>query len=166
VFGVLSATTGLLSEPYRGAKQNGVVGFGKGVGVGIIGLVIKPVVGIFDAFSHVMGSIHDIAKSVNLLEARFKPIERYRLPYTFGASKMLLAFNPVQSKSAQLLLAYPLDKKAKKVDEIIVTSQALHVGPRCDQYVVLTGKFDSERGIGFLHAFARKGTIELSCWST
>lgn len=138
VFGVLSATTGLLSEPYRGAKQNGVVGFGKGVGVGIIGLVVKPVVGIFDAFSHIMGSIHDIAKSVNLLEARFKPIERYRLPYTFGASKMLLAFDPVQSKSAQLLLAYPLDKKSNKFDEIIVTSQALHVGPRCDQYIVVT----------------------------
>eukprot|EP00804_Cyclotella_cryptica_P020229 CCRYP_010930-RC/>CCRYP_010930-RC protein AED:0.04 eAED:0.04 QI:95/1/1/1/0.91/0.91/24/65/5640 len=138
VFGVLSATTGLLTEPYRGAKQHGIVGLGKGVGVGIIGLVVKPVVGIFDAFSHIMGSIHDIAKSVNILEARFKPIERYRLPYTFGASNMLLAFNPVQSKSAQLLLAYPLDKKLRKIDEVIVASQALHVGPRWDQYIVVT----------------------------
>lgn len=61
-FGVLSASTGLLTEPYRGAKKNGAVGFAKGVAVGLIGVVVKPVVGISDAFAHVMESIHDIVR--------------------------------------------------------------------------------------------------------
>eukprot|EP00956_Cyclotella_meneghiniana_P043340 scaffold265390_cov152-Cyclotella_meneghiniana.AAC.1 len=63
VFGVISATTGVITEPYRGAKSNGVVGFSKGVGVGMLGLVVKPMVGLCDAFAHVMGSFDDIAKS-------------------------------------------------------------------------------------------------------
>ena len=139
VFSIVSASTGIITEPYRGAKRNGVFGFGQGVGVGVLGLVVKPVVGLCDAFSHVMGSIDDIAKSVNLLDFKFKPIERYRLPYTFGAGKMLLPFNQVRSKSAQLLLAFPLDKKSRKnMDEVIVSSQALHMGPGWDQYVVVT----------------------------
>ena len=140
VFSVISATTGVMTEPYRGAKSNGVVGFSKGVGVGILGLVVKPVVGLCDAFAHVMGSFDDIAKSVNLIDVKFKPIERYRLPYTFSASKMLMPFNEVPSKSAQLLLAYPLDKKFRRIEEVIVTSQALHIGPGWDHFVVVTTK--------------------------
>ena len=140
VFGVISATTGVITEPYRGAKSNGVVGFSKGVGVGMLGLVVKPMVGLCDAFAHVMGSFDDIAKSVNLIDVKFKPIERYRLPYTFGASKMLMPFNQVPSKSAQLLLAYPLDKKSRRIEEVIVTSQALHIGPGWDHFVVVTTK--------------------------
>jgi hypothetical protein len=137
VFGVISASTGLLTEPYRGAKRNGVVGFGKGVGVGILGLFVKPFVGVFDAFAHVMGSIDDMARSVNLLDVKFKPIERYRLPYTFGAGRMLLPFDQVRSKTAQLLLAHPLEKK-KRCDEVIVTSQALRIGPGCEHYIAVT----------------------------
>jgi hypothetical protein len=140
VFGVLSASTGLLTEPYRGARKNGIVGFTRGVGVGVLGLVVKPVVGLFDAISHLTGSMDDIARSVNLLDVKFKPIERYRHPYYFGVARMLLPFNQVQSRSAQLLLAYPLDKKARISDEVIVTSQALHMGPASDQYIIVTTK--------------------------
>ena len=139
VFSIMSASTGIITEPYRGAKRNGVFGFGKGVGIGVLGLVIKPVVGLCDAFAHVMGSIDDIAKSVNLVDVKFNPIERYRLPYTFGAGKMLLPFNQVRSKSNQLLQQFPLDKKSRKnLDEVIISSQALHMGPGWDQYVVVT----------------------------
>lgn len=138
VFGVLSAATGVLTEPYRGAKKNGLVGFAKGTAIGVIGVVVKPIVGVADAFSHVMESIHDIAKSVNLLEVKFKPIERYRLPYVFGSNRMLLPFNQVDSRSAQLLLAHPLDKKTKKGDELLLAAEALHVGNGLEHYIVIT----------------------------
>ena len=139
-FGVLSASTGLLTEPYRGLKRDGAVGLVRGVAVGMIGVVVKPIVGLSDAFTHVMESIHDIAKSVNLLEAKFKPIERYRLPYVFGAKRILLPFNEIYSKSFLLLLSYPYDKKSKKGEEIIVASEALRMGQRLDQYIVVTTK--------------------------
>ena len=78
VFGLGLGATGILTEPYRGAKKDGIARFTKGTAIGVIGVVVKPIVGLSDAFAHVMESIHDIAKSVNLLEANFKPIERYR----------------------------------------------------------------------------------------
>jgi hypothetical protein len=138
LFGVISASSGLLFEPYRGAKEDGLVGFSKGTAIGIIGVVVKPVVGLSDAFTHVMESIHDIAKSVNLLEFRSKSIERYRLPNVFGPQKMLLPFNAVDSRSAQLLLAHPVEKKAKKGEEVIVASESLHRGNGFEHYIVVT----------------------------
>ena len=138
VFAVISASTGLLVEPYRGAKEDGLVGFTKGTAIGIIGVVVKPVVGLSDAFSHVMESIHDIAKSVNLLEFKSKAIERYRLPNVFGPQKMLLPFNAVDSRSAQLLLAHPLEKKANIGEEVIVASEALLRGNGLEHYIVVT----------------------------
>ena len=95
-------------------------------------------VGLADAFTDIMDSIGDIAKSVNLLEANFKSIERYRLPYVFTIKQTLLPFNQVNSRSAQLLLAHPLAKKARKGDEVIVVSEALLMGNGLEQYVVVT----------------------------
>lgn len=64
VFGFGFGVTGVITEPYRGAKKDGVVGFAKGASIGLIGVFVKPVVGLADAFSHVTESVHDIAKSV------------------------------------------------------------------------------------------------------
>jgi hypothetical protein len=139
VFGVISASTGILLEPYRGAKEGGLAGFTKGTAIGIIGVVVKPVVGFSDAFSHVMESILDIAKSVNLLELKSKfPVERFRLPNVFGPQKMLMPFNAADSRSAQLLLAHPLEKKTKKGEEVIVASEALRRGIGIEHYIVVT----------------------------
>ena len=138
VLGVMSASTGLLTEPYRGAKKGGIPGLIKGTSIGILGAIVKPIVGLSDAFSHVMESIDDIAKSMNLLELNFKPIERYRLPYVFGFKRMLLPFNEVDSRSTQLLLTYHLGKKSKLSEEIFVAAEALHVGNGIEHYVVVT----------------------------
>ena len=138
IFGVVSASTGILTEPYRGAKNDGIKGFAKGTGIGVIGVVVKPIVGVSDAFSHVMESIHDIAKSVNLLENKFKPVERFRLAYVFGSRRMLLPFSQVDARSAQLLFSHPLGKRAKKVDEVIIASEALTLGNGLEHYIVVT----------------------------
>ncbi|KAL7473346.1 hypothetical protein ACHAXS_013808 [Conticribra weissflogii] len=140
VFGVLSAGTGLLTEPYRGAKRNGPIGFARGTAVGVIGVVVKPIVGLSDAFTHVFESFHDIAKSVNLLEGKFKPVERHRFPYVFGAKRILLPFNQVDSRSAQLLLSHPFSKKARKGDETIVVSESLQMGHGREQFIIVTTK--------------------------
>jgi hypothetical protein len=138
VFSVISASTGLVVEPYRGAKEDGLAGFAKGSVIGVIGVVVKPIVGLSDAFSHVTESIHDIAKSVNLLELRSNAIVRYRLPSVFGPQKMLLPFNPVASRSAQLLKAHPLEKKTKMSQEAIIASEALNRGSGFEHYIVVT----------------------------
>ncbi len=142
VFGLVSASTGLITEPYRGAKKEGVTGLAKGTAVGVIGVVVKPVVGLSDAFSHVMESIHDIAKDINVLEWKFRANEKYRLPYVFGIERILVPFNQVDSISSALLKAHPLDKKSnvKEDDEVIVTSEALQISSGLDQYIIVTTK--------------------------
>lgn len=142
VFGLVSASTGLITEPYRGAKKEGVTGLAKGTAVGVIGVVVKPVVGLSDAFSHVMESIHDIAKDINVLEWKFRSNEKYRLPYVFGIERILVPFNQVDSISSALLKAHPIDKKSnvKEDDEVIVTSEALQISSGLDQYIIVTTK--------------------------
>ena len=49
--GVADGITGVVTQPFKGAKAKGIGGFFKGVGKGITGLVVKPVSGIFDTIS-------------------------------------------------------------------------------------------------------------------
>jgi vacuolar protein sorting-associated protein 13A/C len=47
VKGIGTGLSGIVVEPYKGAKERGVKGATIGVGKGIIGLVAKPVAGTF-----------------------------------------------------------------------------------------------------------------------
>jgi len=48
---VFSGVTGLVTKPIEGAKQQGGVGFVKGVGIGVAGIITKPVSGVVDLIS-------------------------------------------------------------------------------------------------------------------
>ena len=64
VAGVLFAASGLVVEPYAGARTNGAKGFAKGLGIGTVGVVTKPIVGLFDCFAHITETINDVARGV------------------------------------------------------------------------------------------------------
>lgn len=51
LIGVFDGVSGIVTQPYKGAKQNGVSGAAKGLGKGIIGLVSKPIAGTVDFVS-------------------------------------------------------------------------------------------------------------------
>ena len=51
--GVTSGLSGLVSRPIEGAQKSGVGGFFKGVGLGLLGAVVKPVMGFTDGVSAV-----------------------------------------------------------------------------------------------------------------
>lgn len=46
--------SGLIKNPLRGAESGGFAGFARGVGTGMLGLVVKPVVGVTDAATDVL----------------------------------------------------------------------------------------------------------------
>lgn len=46
--GLYEGFTGLVTEPYKGAKEDGVGGFVKGIGKGMVGIAMKPQAGKFD----------------------------------------------------------------------------------------------------------------------
>jgi hypothetical protein len=51
VNGFTSGMTGLISKPYEEASKSGISGFFKGLGLGVLGAAVKPVVGITDGLS-------------------------------------------------------------------------------------------------------------------
>ena len=50
--GLWSGVKGLVMQPIKGAKEDGALGFFKGVGRGVIGIVTKPLTGTFDMVSN------------------------------------------------------------------------------------------------------------------
>lgn len=143
IAGLLFAVSGIFVEPMKGAEIGGFAGFTKGIGIGTVGLVAKPLVGVFDAFAHVSDSFHDVARSVNILDKRETSVKRMRFPYVFGLHKTLLPFNSVEAKCADLLRIFPLkgDKKENSSEsEYLVVSQLLKKGPGLGCYLIVTTK--------------------------
>ena len=143
VAGLLFAASGVFVEPYKGAQLKGMAGFTKGLGVGTVGLVAKPLVGVFDAFAHVSESMHDFSRSANVLVKNLNSVKKMRLPYVFGLHKILLPYNSVDACSANLLRLFPLkrEKRSQSEDgEVLILSQLLQRGPGLGWYIVVTTK--------------------------
>ena len=58
VYGIYDGTTGLVLQPYRGAKNQGVVGLFKGVGKGLGGFVLKDLAAVIGPFGYTLKGIH------------------------------------------------------------------------------------------------------------
>ncbi|KAL3419219.1 glycosyltransferase family 28 domain-containing protein [Phlyctema vagabunda] len=56
-FGMYDAITGLVTQPYIGAKKEGAAGFGKGIGKGVGGLVFKTVAAQFGLIGYTLKGI-------------------------------------------------------------------------------------------------------------
>lgn len=57
-FGVYDGVTGLVKQPYDGARQNGALGFVQGVGKGIGGFVLKDLAAIIGPFGYTLKGVH------------------------------------------------------------------------------------------------------------
>jgi hypothetical protein len=62
--GIANGLTGLVVDPYKGAKKDGAKGFFLGMGKGILGVVTKPAVGALDFTTKTLQEIHDGGKKV------------------------------------------------------------------------------------------------------
>ncbi|RDW72068.1 putative sterol glucosyltransferase [Coleophoma crateriformis] len=58
VFGIYDGVTGLVSQPYTGARDNGALGFVKGVGMGLTGFVLKDIAAILGPFGYTLKGVH------------------------------------------------------------------------------------------------------------
>jgi Vacuolar-sorting-associated 13 protein C-terminal len=138
--GTALGVSGLIISPYRGAQREGGSGFAKG----LVGVITKPTVGVLDAFTHFVGSIHDLAKSVNVLEKRYQPARKLRLPSFFGLQDMLLPFDMITARSVTLLRLYPMKskrisrRKRESLTETHVVSEILNLEPGVGTYVIVS----------------------------
>ncbi|RKF61110.1 UDP-glucose,sterol transferase [Erysiphe neolycopersici] len=70
VYGIYGGVSGLILQPYTGARDEGLVGFIKGVGMGLTGFVLKDLAAIIGPFGHTFKGVH-------------KEIKKYKQPTNF-----------------------------------------------------------------------------------
>lgn len=104
VGGFRDGVTGVVDAPIRGAEKRGIEGFAKGVGKGILGLMVKPIIGISDAATDVMIGVKSTVEKdtvhQNLALARNQI--RPRRPM-YGRDKVLRQFKIEDAAAAALM---------------------------------------------------------------
>ncbi|KAI8385604.1 hypothetical protein BD560DRAFT_383802 [Blakeslea trispora] len=85
---VASGFSGLVARPIEGASKEGVGGFIKGFGKGLVGVVTKPAVGVFDFTSNVTEGIRNTATPSDT-----NMIERVRFPRYIGPDGLLKPYS-------------------------------------------------------------------------
>ena len=58
VFGIYDGISGLVVQPYTGARDNGTTGFVKGIGMGLTGFVLKDLAAIIGPFGYTLKGMH------------------------------------------------------------------------------------------------------------
>lgn len=101
VLSVSRGITGVVQEPYRGAKEDGFKGLLKGSLKGMGGLVVKPITGLLDVASH---TSQGIVNTADLFDQR-KKAKRIRQPrVTYSESGIIKPFNEEDAEVVYFLI--------------------------------------------------------------
>ena len=106
--GVVEGVSGVVRAPMRGAEKRGVEGFAKGIGKGLLGLLVKPVIGLSDAATDVMigvkGSIEGVAEGSNpSSSARLRDQLRPRRAF-YGQDRAIRQYELADATAAALMM--------------------------------------------------------------
>jgi vacuolar protein sorting-associated protein 13A/C len=93
----LKGVTGIVEEPIKGAASQGMEGFIKGLGRGLIGAAVKPTVGAIDLATQTTKGIRNTA---TMWEAS---AERRRPPRVFDQDKTLEPYSMLQAEGSELM---------------------------------------------------------------
>jgi hypothetical protein len=97
---IAEGVSGLVVSPYRGWEEGGGVGLGVGIAKGILGVALKPAVGVFDLASRATEGMRNNAYGGVSSDASV--VSRQRIPRAFGRSGLLKVYNQREA-AAQFL---------------------------------------------------------------
>jgi hypothetical protein len=104
--GFREGVTGVVRAPMRGAEKRGLEGFAKGLGKGLLGLLVKPIIGISDAATDLMIGVkstveykEELQQSLALLRNQVRP----RRPM-YGRDKVLRPYRLEDAAASTLML--------------------------------------------------------------
>eukprot|EP01117_Protostelium_nocturnum_P009173 TRINITY_DN3284_c0_g1_i3.p1 TRINITY_DN3284_c0_g1~~TRINITY_DN3284_c0_g1_i3.p1 ORF type:complete len:3093 (+),score=888.87 TRINITY_DN3284_c0_g1_i3:80-9358(+) len=95
--GFIKGLTGIVEEPMKGVEKEGVGGFFKGLGRGLVGTVVKPTVGVIDLATQTTKGLRNTA---SMFDAK---ITRNRPPRYFGPEKMLEVYSREKAVGVSIL---------------------------------------------------------------
>lgn len=97
---LVSGVSGVVVQPFMGAESEGVVGFFKGVGKGLVGAVTKPVVGLVDLATNVTEGI----KNTTTVFDEAGELDRIRVPRFVDEDGILRAYSQREALGQQWLM--------------------------------------------------------------
>lgn len=101
--GFIDGVTGVVKAPMRGAARSGLEGFAKGLGKGLLGLLVKPMIGISDAATDVfIGLKSSVDGDGHKLVLQRQQIRPRRALY--GREKQLRIYNIADAAACALML--------------------------------------------------------------
>ena len=102
VRGVWDGVTGVVKAPLRGAERHGMEGFAKGIGKGLLGLLVKPMIGLSDAATDVMIGVQGSVEGKKLRGSRHAQVRPRRPMY--GPDRILRPYSVADAAAATLML--------------------------------------------------------------
>ena len=102
VTGFLEGVTGVVKAPLRGAEKKGLEGFAKGIGKGLLGLLVKPIIGISDGIADVMIGVKGTVEGVSGHGQHLTPVRPRRAFY--GREKVLRTYNMADAAASALMM--------------------------------------------------------------
>jgi hypothetical protein len=118
VSGFASGVTGIFTKPMEEAQKDGALGFFKGLGMGVAGVAVKPVLGIADGFSAIAHGIsNEVGETISYTHVR--PSR------TFGHSSSdhdILILIPIHRSSCLAQHFVVRYAKKKKTNDIYLAS--------------------------------------------
>eukprot|EP00058_Branchiostoma_floridae_P021770 XP_002607260.1 hypothetical protein BRAFLDRAFT_88208 [Branchiostoma floridae] len=98
IMGIVMGISGVVLQPVKGAQQEGVEGFFKGIGKGLLGLFSRPVAGVFDMVSMSFDAVRRSAEVGNIV------VHRQRVPRFINPETGLTPYSAYQAVGNTLLL--------------------------------------------------------------
>lgn len=101
--GFVEGVTGVVQAPMRGAEKRGFEGFAKGIGKGLLGLLVKPVIGLSDGITDVMigvkGSMEGAGGPHNVpLQLQIRPRRAF-----VGSKRVMKSYSPADAAAQALM---------------------------------------------------------------
>lgn len=100
----------MVTKPVEGAKKGGFLGFLKGTGKGIVGLVVKPVSGSLDAVSKVS---EGVSNTIDSKKDKIKSVRFREIRTLYGKSKLIKEYSEEDALGYQIICAYRGGKYAE-----------------------------------------------------
>ena len=91
--------TGIVGQPFNGVMHEGAEGFFKGVGKGLIGVVVKPVVGVLDLFTNTSEGLRNATTTADLACTG----SRRRFPRNIGPDGVIETFSESKAEGHFML---------------------------------------------------------------
>lgn len=135
VSGFTSGVTGLFTKPYEEAKKDGALGFVRGVGMGVFGAAVKPVIGVTDGITHMAQGISN-QLSDKVEKKHFRPPRAFLRSAADPTELILPKLNLVSAYCQAFVLA-----KASKQNIQDAFVDAIILNKNDEMRVVVSEKF-------------------------